>query len=64
MHSDVGDIPHLKRFLRVGRVLFMYRIVKLNIFLGSLLWTEDHMELNEIVEYFMILEKNDPCKLR
>ncbi len=42
----------------------MYRILKLNIFLGSLLWTEDHMELNEIVEYFMILEKNDPCKLR
>ena len=31
----------------------MYRIVKLNMFFGSLLCTEDHIELNEIVEYFM-----------
>ena len=31
----------------------MYRIVKLNMFFGSLLCTEDHIELNEIVEYFV-----------
>ena len=42
----------------------MYRIVKLNMFLGSLLCTEDHIELNEIVEYFMTLEKNEPCEIR
>jgi hypothetical protein len=55
---------HFWRFFRVGWVLFIYRIVKLNIFLGSLLWTEDHMELNESVECWMILEKNEPCEMR
>ena len=62
-HSDVADIPLFKSFSRVGRVLFIYRIVKLKIFLGSLLWTEDHMELNESAECLMMFEKNEPCEI-
>ena len=32
--SEVGDIPHLVRLVRFGREIFLYRIEKLNIFLG------------------------------
>ena len=42
----------------------IYLIVKLNIFFGSLLCTEDHKEFNENVECLMILEKNEPCETR
>ena len=34
-------------------MLFIYRMVKLNMFFGSLLCTVDHIELSEIVEYSM-----------
>ena len=42
----------------------MYLMVKLNIFLGSLLWTDDHSEFNEDVEFFMLLEKKEPWEMR
>ena len=32
--SEVWDIPHLVRLVRLGRELFMYRMEKLNLFLG------------------------------
>ena len=32
--SEVGDIPHLVRLVRLGKKLFMYQMEKLNIFLG------------------------------
>ena len=38
-------------------MLFTYRMVKLNMFFGSLLCTADHIELSEIVEYLMTLGK-------
>ena len=43
-------------------MLFIYLIVKLNIFFGSLLCTEDHKEFNENVECLMILEKNETSR--
>ena len=45
-------------------MLLIYRIVKLNIFFGSLLWTEGHKQLNDCVEYFVMFVKNEPCKIR
>jgi hypothetical protein len=38
-HSNVDDTtnPHFDRFFRVGSVLSIYRMVKLKMFLGSLL---------------------------
>ena len=43
--SDVGGKPHLCRLERVGSVLLMYLIVKLNTFFGSLRWNDDHAEV-------------------
>jgi hypothetical protein len=60
--SDADDSPHFDRFFHVGSVLLIYRMVKLKMFFGSLLWTDDHKELN--VDWFMILEKKEPCKMR
>ena len=42
----------------------MYLMVKLNMFLGSLLWAGDHRELKEDVECFIILEWNEPWEMR
>ena len=45
-------------------MLLIHRIVKLNIFFGSLLWTEDHKQLNDFVEYFVMFVKNEPYEIR
>jgi hypothetical protein len=44
--SEFEDIAHLFRFLRVGRELLMYRMVKLQMFFGSFDWAMDHTLLS------------------
>ena len=39
---DVEDKFHLARLEFVGKALLMYFTVKLNMFFGKLLWTDDH----------------------
>ena len=56
----VDDKPHLCRLERVGSVLFMYLIVNLNIFIGSLLWTDDNAKVNLSMDCCEMIEKNQP----
>ena len=62
--SEVDDSPHFNRFFRVGSALLIYRTVKLKMFFGSLLWADDHRQLNVDVELSIILRKNEPCEIR
>ena len=41
--SDVEDKFHLARLEFIGEVLLMYLTVKLNMFFGKLLWTDDQI---------------------
>ena len=60
--SGVGENPHFRRFFRVGSVLLMYRMMKLNIFFGNLFCTVDHKDL-KVDEYLIMFEKNEPCEI-
>ena len=60
--SDEHDRPHLWRLVCVGRVLFMYLIDKLRVFVGKLFCAEDHNELRLGNESSIMLREKDPCE--
>ena len=57
---DVEDKFHLARLEFVGKVLLMYFTVKLNMFFGKLLWTDDQIPLRDGNEWTLMLGKKEP----
>ena len=58
--SHFEDKSHLARLEFVGKVILMYLAVKLNMFLGRLLWTDDQIPLRDGNELTSMLEKKEP----
>ena len=56
----VEDKFHLARLEFVGKVLLMYFNVKLNMFFGKLLWTDDQIPLRDGNKWTLMLEKKEP----
>ena len=47
----------------VGKVLLMYLTLKLNMFFGRLLWTDDKIPLRDDNEWTFLLEKKEPWNM-
>ena len=57
---DVEDKFYLARLEFVGKVVLVYFTVKLKMFFGKLLWTDDQIPLRDDNKLTFMLEKKEP----